>query len=393
MKSLLNQLELVVTQVQNHPLNHPCKTNVNTGNKSSTDDFHTLAAQHKDHLITHAMNHESKEKFNRIIKLYQTSLISYLDRLYCTQSLCLQNSQKESCIKRESIQILTDLLRFIRYQFPDAFNNQMPIPYAIQQAQKEKLKEGLDNIYNNIKHKSPNNLLIATVTHPITDFLATKKKSYTFYHLKYLQSLMEKLLELSQHPHTNREFNRLICNSALEHNLNSKTCFDYFVAFISKEYRLKESKMNQLKRLVYYKKCVEQVFVTPNTSYDPSQKKLKSALSKWLNREIEFIKKSCHINERNELEQPINVKTAPKVTTTMSVPQLAYFIRQMIDTGLILTSNKSETIRFVCAHFSTLNTKNISETSFIAKFNKPNTSSIVETKNNIIKLLNSMKEN
>ncbi|TAJ11148.1 hypothetical protein DMA11_18045 [Marinilabiliaceae bacterium JC017] len=181
--------------------------------------------------------------------------------------------------------------------------------------------------------------------------------------------------------------------SAIGYNLNSETCIRYFLQFIGKSYRSKTSSSDQLQILHFYAKCVKQVFITSPAGYNPKYESLHIILSRWLKQEIKYTRKSSQDNHSLSGITAALQEFPGKQKTSMSVSQLACFVKNLIDTGLIVTNNKEETLRFFSNHFSTQNTENISIFSLRSKFFKPDNSSISTTRENILKLLNSIQKN
>jgi len=209
--------------------------------------------------------------------------------------------------------------------------------------------------------------------------------------LTYLHSWMNKLAIVCTKSHTSRELNKLICISTVEHDLNSNVCFDFYVEFMAKEYHIQDTRTEQLETLNFYLKCVKQVYVTSNVSFDLNKKKLKSALANWLKQEIEYITNSCHINESNQ-QQSIQHELSSKLLISESVASLAYLTKLFIDTGFIITQNKEETIRFFSNNFSTNRADTISERSFRTRYFNPDDTAISATKDIILKWLNALQK-
>ena len=91
-------------------------------------------------------------------------------------------------------------------------------------------------------------------------------------------------------------------------------------------------------------------------------------------------KQEVDINVTIRLDEQLKKKEAvsedmakgyEKITTPLSVAQLAYIFRVFTETGTIKTDNLSDLFRFVSEHISTIRKEEISPDSFRNKFYKP----------------------
>ncbi|MBI9063846.1 MAG: hypothetical protein JEZ14_17825 [Marinilabiliaceae bacterium] len=202
MKNLLNQLNKVVNQVQSHHTIHQCSTREHAAIKSTLSDLNNLTTEHKEKLQSLPADPLSEKKLKYLYRSYQKTLVRLLNTLYKFQSTCRVNREKETCLKRKAIKTLTELLCFLREQFPHAFDTTLNIPSSVYQTQKEQLHQSLILIKSTLVTKRVNRLLLKTVTHPITDFLDNNKEHYTFSDLTYLHSWMNKLAIVCTKSHT-----------------------------------------------------------------------------------------------------------------------------------------------------------------------------------------------
>jgi len=390
MKSLLNQLGKVVDQLQNHQSNHLCKKNHDAATASAIKLLCSLGPKHREHLKMMQADLESPEKFNRQIRLYQSTLIHQLNRIYESNTTCLLERDESSCIKTITTQILMDLLCFLRQQFPHAFDVSLKLPASVYEMQKEQFQRALLTNHSILISKGINRFLLKTVTHPISDFINHKKEYYTYCDVSYLHAWSGKLTEMTKKPHTGREINKLISTSTLEHDLNSSPCYDYFVEYMAKAYRMQNTLSDQLVTLNYYLKCVNQVTVTGNLNYDPTTKKLKSSLSNWLKEEIRYIENSCHINDQPTFNQEKPIKRIP---TNLPVTQLAFYIRLWVKTQILPNKNKAELITLFSRLFSSIDQPQISFKSLNNKFYEPDPSSVDKVEKMLEEQLELIRQN
>ncbi|MBI9065561.1 MAG: hypothetical protein JEZ14_26490, partial [Marinilabiliaceae bacterium] len=348
MQNLLNQLNKVVDQVQNHHTNHLCSNVDTTANKSIIDNLNTLAKEHQTKLQVLSADPALCKTFNHLIKPYQTTLIRLLDNVYDIQNTCQKNPAKINCLKTKTINTLTSLLCFLRQQFPHAFDASIHIPLSAYEVQKDKIHQSLILIRDILQKKKANPLLLTIALHPFADFLENMKELYSFCELAYLHSWMTKLSIICNKPQTQKELDKLICFAIIQHNLNSQACMDYFFELFSKICHLKKSREKQLQTLHYFLKCINQVTINSKFRYDPNMDNIKSMLTNWLKEEIGYIKNSCHISEQPTFKTKVN----DKIPTNLPVPELGFIIRLWDKTDVFKSVEPQELFNLFSKHFS-----------------------------------------
>ena len=87
----------------------------------------------------------------------------------------------------------------------------------------------------------------------------------------------------------------------------------------------------------------------------------------WIDEEINFIQIATQLIPPRQKDNTINSKDY-KLHTTLSVAQLACFIRLMTEEKLIANPNQTEVIGFFAEHFRTDKSENISAESLRSKY-------------------------
>ncbi len=127
---------------------------------------------------------------------------------------------------------------------------------------------------------------------------------------------------------------------------------------------------DQLEYLSYTLKKLCQRQVKPSFVLKPDRESLRELLSNWLEQEIHFMQKKRQLGLMISPggDHDDGFAAGFKVRTTLSVSQLAYWIRLLKDSGIITNENKAELIRFFSKHFSSTQNEDISPESFRKKY-------------------------
>ncbi len=386
MQHLLNQLGVVVTELQNHHLYQPCPTNRN----NQTDVFIGLINNQvtalKNELLTISLQNLSRKKVKQLVKLYQPGVIKILNTLHQSPGTCKAERKCESCHVKQALDSISDLLCFLREQFPFAFDQNMNIPAPISASQTVIVRNELETISLTLQEKEAGRALTKTLLHPLSDFL-TNNQECSFCDLSYLHTWTHKMNEVIRCRSTGKQLNKLLCKAAIEHDLNSANCIHCLESLITREYQSKPDVIEQLIILNYYLKCVNQVCVTAGNCYDPSRDSLKSCLSNWLIEEISFIEKKCHSYlEAVELKNRVPVQQE-RLTLMFSVPMIAIFIRAFVENKYLALVPKSAIFRFFSNHFSSAQSEMISENNLKNEYYELDPTAIEAFKEVVLELL------
>jgi hypothetical protein len=150
-------------------------------------------------------------------------------------------------------------------------------------------------------------------------------------------------------------------------NFNSFYFLQLATTKIRNEVESLHSINSQLEHLSLALKKLNQAQVKPSFVLKPKRDSLKDLLSNWLEEEIYFLEKRRQLTlmiPQGDMKIENETEKEFKVKTILSVPQLAYSIRLLKDSGIITNENKSELIRFFSKNFSSAHSENISSGNF-----------------------------
>ena len=140
---------------------------------------------------------------------------------------------------------------------------------------------------------------------------------------------------------------------------------------MNRELLVAETLSGKLEKLAFYYKVVNQSLVKPGLVFDLSSPSLKEQLSEWILEEILYLERKQQLSVAFPGSAEDQVKKDFKLVFDMSVSQFAYFIKTLIETGVIQNKNISELIRFLSKFVKTKRSESISHESFRIKYYNP----------------------
>jgi hypothetical protein len=214
----------------------------------------------------------------------------------------------------------------------------------------------------------------------------TGKENFTYKDLIYYKLLLQEIYGSIIHD-TSRLSNELLMEVLYKLNYNSIDFFHYITAGIEKIVGSKETYEEKKQLLYHYRKIYRQWPVKTNVIFQSSLMPLKIQVLTWLKEEIYYL------NKINGSKNPEIIKEEPsrelnKISTRLSVAQLAYFVRVMYEIGLISVKSQWDIFRFLQENFSSKKTELISTQSLNNKYYNVEDSTKRAIKDVLIKMLN-----
>ena len=271
---------------------------------------------------------------------------------------------------------LGELLTYIETYFSKYFNQAAKIPDAYGLMESRDVREKLEFIRGIAKKKEIDPQLLQIILDPVQEFAQEPIGSgITFRKLIYFKQLIKDLTgALSSDISAN--YNDDVLNLMFYLNFNSYYFLTYATEKISREIQDLPSLIEQLERLSYWTKSINQQHLKPGFALKSDRSSILDQLGTWLAEEIHFIEKKKQLTLMMPPGDSFMGKDDFKVNTTPSVPQLAYTIRILKEVGIITNTNQSALIRFFSKYFTSAKNENISAESLRIKYYNPEKSTI-----------------
>lgn len=324
-----------------------------------------------------------KEKYVALfIRKHQRALIRMLDELL--------NSPKIRAVDGIEIvyQSLEEILSFIETYFSKHFNLDQSVPGKYCLVARQEFKNKL-RILAFPADSAPGSELAAIAVYPIEKFTGNEK-SISFRSLAYLRELMKPIRKILERSSGSIDI-RALRRSLIYLNFNSYRFFKYLTYEINAAFQEKETFAEQIEYLSLQLKITNQTHVKPGLSYKPGQMSIKNQLNYWILEELAFVEKKRQLLLLPAKRQDAVIEDF-RILTDLSVQQLAYFTKLLVDTKVIKNRNLAELIRFISANTSTKRTERISHESFRTKYYNIEDSAKEFVKDLIIRLLNEARK-
>lgn len=288
---------------------------------------------------------------------------------------------------------LEDLISYIEKHFSRYFNPDAKIPDSYKLIAIRDIQELLPAIEGSFNQKGLNPRLQSIILSPLKAFIRDKTASDTsFLNLIYLKNFSQELLVWSDSNLTDQELNHKIICIMVYLNFNSYKLFALCTESIISSYQEIDTLAGQIERLAWYSKNINQAQVKPGFAYKPGHKSLRDCLIQWIDEEICFLEKRQQLTLNLPLSKVEGLQDDFKFNTSLSVAQLAYFIRILLEENILLNRNQKEVLKFIARFTRTKKAESVSPESLRTRFYNVESSTKDAVKDVIIRLLNHIRK-
>jgi hypothetical protein len=286
-------------------------------------------------------------------------------------------------------QSLHSLLAFIEKYFTKYFDLSAKVPDSYRKITIRNFSERLPLLKEKLKEKELSASMIWAITNCFEEFIESKEVRVSYRRIIYLKELCRELNRLCELEINGTELERQIYSSMIYINFNSLKLLNHCTKAIKESFQSKETLNEQLEVLAHYLKRINQVHEKPGFSYKPSHKSIKSQLTDWVTQEIIFLERRHQLSFGFKTEkQEANTGTEKfKIETSLSVAQTGYFLRILVNAGIIENGNTIELVQFIAKHISSKRAEEVSPGSLRKKFYEIDPATKVAVKKAIIKML------
>lgn len=305
-------------------------------------------------------------------------------------------SEASTPLNKQALQLLHfklgELLSFVEKHFSRYFDLAAKIPESYRSISVKDFSEKLPVLASKLRDKGLRVSVINLMTEPLKDFVENDEVKISFRKLIYLKELYNEILELSESEVESKEVEKMVCTTMIYMNYNSPKFLTHCAKIIKEAYQAKSTLTGQLEKLSHYLKLINQQQEKPGFSLKYSQKSLKVQLSEWVIEEIIFLERKQQLSFGFKIDKTeAAMQKGFKIMTESSVPQVAYFVRILMETGLIKNQSTIDVIRFFSTYIRTSRVESISADSFRSKFYNTEQTAKDAVKDDVLKLLNHIK--
>ncbi len=390
MSFLLNHIDRVVENLNNpNECSFRKKFEKNQFKNLSIEyrNFHKLLKQHLNKITTENKNSKAAKM---LIQCYQYRLTQVINALYAINHNCIHYHLCNKQLLKPELSFYIQYLVILQHSFPKYFNHSANVPHILfLKTRKQFLKLFNDRAISQIQHTSTLKLYLI-----IRSIFSEQVTEFSFHTMKYWNNFFQSFPSqaiLNNDTKENYLF-RIIVKYLIVQNLNHINIYENIIDHIKNKVNHNEDFSSRINELSKIKKDISQIVVVKYKGYNQKGDSLKDLLLNFLIREISYYnQKYLILNTDSHLIKDSKIYYNNKIKTSLSVDQMGCFLRHMVDSGIILTQNKKETIKIIAEVFTSKNNDIVSNKSLKNKYFHNDESSLESTKEVFLKLFKSIQ--
>ncbi len=328
-----------------------------------------------------------ERKLELIVQRCQASVIHFTDVLFHYNSFPVITEVQK--LYQSLIELFEELLNFIESYFGNYFNQDTKIPESYRRISLAEYKTMMASFKRNARKQNINKNLYQIILDTYEEFYNLDAPGgITFRRIMYLKKLLSCLVEKS----SDRAINSIdeeVINILQYFNFNHSRFFNFIIANINDELNNLETAALKIDKLHWFTKSFNQAQMKPQYSLFPKICSVKEFCLQWIDEELTFMKTQY---QPMALASQSHGKILEKIETSLSVPQLAFIIKLLIDEGIIKNSSYRQLSKIAAAHFKTPKATHLSPEKLRIKTFSIEKQTVDKVKDIVIHLLNSINK-
>jgi hypothetical protein len=352
----LRKLESLILQEQRTPKE-----------KKGWHKLHLLIRKEVDAIakafLDQATRSENERQLERYVQCHQQRLIVLLDHL--SQQLEDTSPPKEQQKFFETVYLqLESLLQLLHENFTSYINGQAKLPTRMATLFLAEIKNKEDGLKHLLLQKNISESLAAVLLNLLRKL---EHGSISYRSVQYMQEFLSELVPLLKETEENTTTEEALHNLIYTFNLNATSMVTYFSQHVQSMLNTLLTTHQRIEKLSYYLKTVNQVSAKPGLQFNPFSPSLKDQLNQYVREEILYHEKveaiTCSISKTE-----VDAEATFKIMLQLSVSQVAYLFRLLVETRIIANQNLTQLLQFLSVHMTTKKSEALSYGSIRSKY-------------------------
>lgn len=285
---------------------------------------------------------------------------------------------------------LMTMFEFMTVTFYNYLDKNCKVPNQYRDSAMPKLNDKVNTLKVTCLKKAEDRRLVEVFMSIVDHFLNQgPSESCSLHQIRYFDNILQILQGAFDCTTQGNQFKKQL----FQIDFNHEVVFDCFIKTMEERMERTKSTSDILELLALEIRWINQIHLRPGFNLHPGEISLKNRYSDWITGEMSFLEKKQQLTFTPRQGIGEGVSKDFKVKTTFSVPQLAYFVKILVETGIIKNKNQTEIITFFSKSFATPYAENISPGSLRSKFYYVEESACSAVKDILISLLNYVRRN
>ncbi|WP_345949025.1 hypothetical protein ABDD95_19445 [Mucilaginibacter sp. PAMB04274] len=281
----------------------------------------------------------------------------------------------------------------LQENYPRLFNMELPIPLSLRNRRSSAIAQQAETVLMALNKQEVDASLVSLIAEYLHTFF---RYSDVFLsssrEIDYYTFVVGHLYRFVKSSFT-ADFKEKLFRELIYMNFNSLPLINYYLKEIQLNYDQIESYQSELYRLIIDQRNLKSLPVHPKFIYQPGGISLKELLSGAIAEEISCVEQLQRIQEKKMYKDwPSGVISPFYFHVSLTLEQLTFLFRIMIEAGVVIVKKKLELFDFIAKHIGTTNKDNLATRSIKNKFGSPSALTIQKVKHMLLMLVNLINE-
>lgn len=345
----------------------------------------------KKTLIYEVFHFEDERHLERYIQYHQQALIRLMDN---TADALATKVGKQPNRYQELYNAFEELLIFIERHFTKYFDQDARAPIGYIELAKKEVRSNVKKLQKALAYKNADAHIMDMMLHVLKRIGSDKsERVITYRKILYAKEVQKELFRLIARGDEAVNINEELRQIMYYLNYNSIRVVTYHAHFISALMKETEVRIEKIEKLSLVLKKINQAQVKPGMGYNLHAATLKNQLNNYVTEEIEYQERIQQLTHRSSEPPWDNLAKDFNLKFEASVSQLAYLVKIIIETKLIVNTNLSQLLHFMVRFVVTKRAENISYGSLRSKFYNVETGTKQAVRSMLVSLIHHIDKN
>jgi hypothetical protein len=245
------------------------------------------------------------------------------------------------------------------------------IPADIRELAHKEFTTGVEKVREGCTRYEVDPLLLDIALAPFTRFLADPEVGVTIHHLIYMKDLMLEYVKIADGIGIKKGTQTTMLTILIYENLNSIGFLEYYETMVRAELDAAETLPRKLMVLNIRKAEIRQAKLRPHVGLYDTREHNKITLKEWLDNEQTKLETHHALLKLEEEELGKGKEKDIRIKTTLTVSQLAFLVRLLVESGYFKEDVKENIYRFFAYYFICSKEKDTTDATFKKLYQNP----------------------
>jgi hypothetical protein len=351
--------------------------------------LHTVATEVeriKRTLVYEVFHFEDERHLERYIQYHQQALIRLIDKTNFLMSGNISTNQHK--LYGILYNAFDELLTYVERHFTKYFDQDVKAPDGYLAAARKDAQANIERLQKSFMDANADERLVELLFRVVNRIIKTDPEmTITYRNAIYAKEMQKELFRVIERHATETDIDEELRQVMYYLNYNSVKVLTYHAHHINALLDTLETRGEKIEKLSFILKNINQAQVKPGIAYNLRAASLKSQLGNYISEELDYHERLQQLSNRSSGSPGDGFLEGFKLKFEASVSQLAYLIRVLVGTKIILNNNLTQVIQFLVRFVITKKSEALSYASFRTKFYNVETGTKQSVRNMLLSMI------